>query len=108
MLEQKNLLPKTSVFPKIAVSIKRIDFHNLFNFMAKGNVASVRLAYRCFFLFFCLCVRQRGLHGEVCHEQLLWHWPGRQDLSGVQQQERGASREMQVRPQAGRYIDFIN
>lgn len=40
---------------------------------------------------------QRGLHGEVCDEQLLWHRPGCQDLPGVQQQARGASREMQVR-----------
>ena len=29
---------------------------------------------------------QRVLHGEVCHEQLLWHRPGREDLPGLQQQ----------------------
>lgn len=41
---------------------------------------------------------QRRLHGEVCHEQLLWHRPGCKDLIGVQQQKRRAPGKMQVRP----------
>lgn len=34
---------------------------------------------------------------EVRHEQLLWHRPRREDFARVQQQERRASKKMQVR-----------
>lgn len=31
---------------------------------------------------------QRVLHREMCHEQLFWHWPGCEDIPGLQQQAR--------------------
>lgn len=86
-LTSTRLVPRPSSTPTSTHCKKLLSFSLCF--MCKSK-----------YLTDCLCgcfSTQRGLHGEVCDEQLLWDRPGCKDLPGVQQQERGASREVQVR-----------